>query len=731
MKKNICGIMLFSSAFAGLAQDYKNPELTAEQRAADLLERMTIEEKAEQLLLVAIQPGIIPENVGTAKFRPTLGGLLGGPNPSAAYHNTLQKAAVETSRLGIPILFGADIIHGARSIYPVGLGQAASFNPELVEQAAAIAARETRLLGYHWSFAPMVNLYHDPRWGRVVEGFGEDPLVNGLMGAATVRGFQGSSLSDPTSIAACLKHYAGYGFSRGGRDYSETDLSRQRLWDLAFPPFIPGLEAGAATVMSSFNDINGVPAVANEYILKDVLQKQLGFKGFVVSDWAAVQYLKRQGFAGTPERQTLTTLQAGNHMDMGDSVYTCIPEMVRSGQLDVALVDEAVRRILRIKFMLGLFENPYFEEREYKDAFLKKSDLEMMETLGRESVVLLQNKENILPLSASHRKVAVISSLLGNSGAMTGCWSGYRDKEAVITIRDGFTNYAPDGVEVKFIEGLNRTHENGFGQVQPLADWADVVVCLLGEDPSLNGENSAMSSLRFAGSQQKLLERVLAAGKPVVLVIVAGRPLDIEAALPTLDAVVFSAHPGTMGGKVLADVVFGAFNPSGKLPFTYPRNAGQVPLTYYERLRSRPGKAGNYLDLAEGPLFSFGYGLSYTQFSTTPIALSGDTISPDGRCAATVNVKNEGDRAGQETVFWFLTDEEASITRPHKRLIGFQKIALQPGESADVTQEIVPSRDLAYFDGNGNRILESGRFFLSNSAEPEMFGPAFMLSVEP
>lgn len=696
---------------------YKNAALPIKERVEDLLSRMTIEEKADQLMQLPIGRDVNPNNIGEGKFRPTIGSLLNSRN-GAGVHNAFQKAAIEETRLGIPIIFGQDIIHGCVTIYPHSLGQACSFRPALVRECARHAARESVAMGYRWTFSPMIDVCRDPRWGRVVEGYGEDPYVNGCFGAAAVAGYQGEDLSAPDAIAACLKHFAGYGWSEGGRDYVYTDISMRTLWESILPAYRAGVEAGAATIMSGFNDITGTPAVANRYLLTEVLRERWGFDGFVVSDWNAVSQLADQGMTSDPAMQTRFCLEAGNDMDMVDQVYRNIPELVASGMLARPVVDEAVRRVLRIKFRLGLFENPYFDESAAKTAFLRPEAKAAAERLAVETLVLLKNETHHLPLAAS--RIALVGPTADDPGCILGGWEGCGRLDDVVTIRAGLEARAEG--ELIYAHGCDfeGDDESGFAEAVQAASRVDVVVLCLGERQHWTGENQSRTAIELPAIQERLLDALKATGKPIVLVLAHGRPLGLHTIGPKADSILSVWQPGTMGGYAVADVLLGKANPSGRLAITFPRTTGHIPNYCGMRPYARRGpRQGRYRNIDSSPIYEFGYGLSYTSFAYGPIRLSAERIGGDDPLKASVEVTNCGGRAGAETVFWYVCDPEASITQPVRRLIHFEKIDLASGETRTVSLEIDPWRHLAYPDDHGEMVLEQGRFVIEASRRCE------------
>ncbi|MDR2131172.1 MAG: glycoside hydrolase family 3 C-terminal domain-containing protein [Odoribacteraceae bacterium] len=693
---------------------YKERDAPIEARVEDLLARMTVEEKVMQTVQRTYGKNMNPNNVEreTRAVDPLTGSLI-YRSPSPAYRNRVQREAVERSRLGIPLLFGFDVIHGFRVIFPVPLAQSCSWNVDLVRASCAVAAREAKLSGVDWTFSPMIDVARDARWGRVVEGYGEDPHANAVYGAAAVRGYQGDDLAGDHSIAACLKHYVGYSLSDGGRDYHYSDVSPQALWETFMPPYEAGVRAGAATVMSAFNDISGVPASANPYTLTTVLKQRWGHDGFVVSDWGSIQNLVPQGVAADEREACLQAFTAGVEMDMVDDIYARhLPALVEEGRVSIARLDEAVRRVLRVKFRLGLFDRPYVEELPDDERFLRPGDVALARRLAVESMVLLENKDDLLPLAAgAARRLAVIGPLARDSVALLGSWAGHGEASDACSLLDGLR--ARFGGEVTHARGCDHDGEDttGFAAARRVASRADVVVLCLGERAAWSGENASRASLALPAIQERLAAEVRRAGKPVVLVVSAGRPLDLARVAPLAGAVVMIWQPGIEGGRALADILSGDENPSGRLSITFPRGAAQQPAYYNQRQPARPG-SGGYQDLPAGPLYPFAHGLSYTRYEYGEIALSSDRVTRDGTITASVEVRNAGDRPGDETVFWFVSDPVASISRPVKELKHFEKRGIPAGGTRRYTFEIVPSRDLSFPGPDGLRRLEPGVFHL-------------------
>jgi beta-glucosidase len=694
---------------------YFDSSLSVEERIKDLLGRMTVEEKTMQLIQSSLRVDSNTNNnqKQLSKLSPLTGSYLNSSS-GAAGHNQVQKQAAESTRLGIPIIFGQDVIHGVRTIYPHALTTACSFNPEMARKLARMAAKESVAMGWHWTFSPVVDVARDPRWGRGIEGYGEDPYVNGVFGVATVKGYQGDDLTAEDTIAACVKHYVGYGASEGGRDYAYTDISRRALWESHLPPFKACVDAGAATIMTSFNDITGIPAVSNHYTLTEILRNRWGFDGFVVSDWGGVQQQGKQGVTFNKAKQGKLALEAGNDMCMvGNGTYRAIPALIKSGELKESVLDEAVRRVLRIKFRLGLFERPYFKEIADEKAFLLPEYKQLAEDAASECIVLLKNKNNILPL----KKVSI--ALIGPSAKDTACL--YGSWSCLGRVKEG-VNIAT-ALEKKYEGTINYSfgcwyHSKGekkdndsIKAAVAAAKKSDVVVLCMGEAGDMTGENRSRSQIELPGPQEDLIDAIKATGKPIVLVLASGRPIGLEKVESKVDAIMWIGQPGMMGGNAVADLLLGNKNPSGKLAVTFPRSTGSIPMYYSMHNRAR--KTGGYHDIKTSPMFLFGDGLSYTTFSYSKPKVDKSNFKKNDSINATVTVTNSGKMKGKETIFWYISDLEASITQPPKRLIAFEKIELNPDESKTVSIKIDPLKDLSFPDYDGQRILEAGDFIVT------------------
>ena len=690
---------------------YKDPSVPMEIRIDDLLSRMTTEEKVMQLNQYTLGRNNNENNVGkvVGQLPAELGSVIYFGD-DAVLRNAFQRRCMEESRLGIPCIFGYDMIHGYRTIYPISLAQACSWNVPLVERMTSYAAAEGRMTGVDWTFSPMIDVAHDPRWGRVSEGYGEDPYANAAFGAATVRGYQGKSLADSTTIAACLKHFVGYGASEAGRDYVYTEISPQTLWDTYLPPYKACVDAGAVTLMSSFNDISGIPGSANHYTMTEILRNRWKHKGFVVSDWGAIEQLVNQGNAANKKEAGMHSFNAGLDMDMMNHAYDkYLAELIDEGKVDPAQLDESVRRVLRVKMQLGLFENPYTPE--FPGRYNRPGAMATAKQLAAESMVLLKNDStNLLPLSGAKR-IAVVGPLSKSSASLLGSWCGRGRFDEVVTVLQGITDRFAPGAEIRCAEGCNfdKITPEQLAQAVDTARWADVVILCLGEQQRWSGENASRSTIALPDVQLQLAREIAATGKPVVMLLSSGRPLDISQMEPLANAILEIWQPGTTGGTAVAEILAGDVNPSGKLAMTFPRSTGQIPI-YYNRRGAARRHQGFYQDIPSTPLYPFGHGLSYTTFTYGEPTVSATTFRKGDKVTVSVPVTNTGARTGAETVMWFTADPAASITRPLMELKHFEKRELKPGETATFTFTIDPMKHLSFPDSDGNRILEPGDF---------------------
>lgn len=693
---------------------YKDAKAPIEKRIDDLISRMTLEEKILQLNQYTLGRNNNVNNVGeeVKKVPSEIGSLIYFDiNPEL--RNSMQKKAMEESRLGIPIIFGYDAIHGFRTIYPISLGQACSWNPGLVEQACAVSAQEARMSGVDWTFSPMIDVARDPRWGRVAEGYGEDPYTNGVFAAASVRGYQGDDMSAENRMAACLKHYVGYGASEAGRDYVYTEISAQTLWDTYLLPYEMGVKAGAATLMSSFNDISGVPGSANPYIMTEILKKRWKHDGFIVSDWGAVEQLKNQGLAATKKDAARYAFNAGLEMDMMSHAYDRhLKELVEEGKVTMAQVDESVRQVLRVKFRLGLFERPYTPVTNEKDRFFRPQSMAVAAQLAAESMVLLKNNNQILPLT-NKKKIAVVGPMAKNGWDLLGSWCGHGKDTDVEMLYDGLTAEFGGDAELRYAMGCKPqgNDRSGFAGALDVARWSDVVIVCLGEMLTWSGENASRSTIALPQIQEELVKELKEAGKPIILVLSNGRPLELNRMEPLCDAILEIWQPGINGARSMAGILSGRINPSGKLAMTFPYSTGQIPI-YYNRRKSGRGHQGFYKDITSDPLYPFGHGLSYTEFKYGTVTPSATKVKRGDKLSAEVTVTNTGARDGAETVHWFISDPYCSITRPVKELKHFEKQFIKVGETKTFRFDIDLERDFGFVNEDGKRFLEAGEYHI-------------------
>ncbi|SCK57571.1 beta-glucosidase BglX [Streptomyces sp. WMMB 322] len=712
------------------------PGARTEERVRELLERMTVAEKFGQLQQLTWNPDTGPgeaqnELARKAAAEGRLGSVLN--ITGAKQCNDLQRIAVEESRLGIPLVFGLDVIHGFLTTFPVPLAQGASFDPAVVTADAEVSARETASWGVHWTFAPMADVSREPRWGRVAEGSGEDPYLTARLTAAKVRGYQGEDYSAEGRIAACAKHFVGYGFPEGGRDYNTVDISERRLRDIALPPFKAAVDAGVATVMAAFNTVNGVPAHANRHTLTGILHEELGFDGFVVGDYNGVQELIPHGVAADGADAAALALGAGVDMEMVSTTYADNgEELLEAGRIERQRLDDAVTRILRVKMRLGLFENPYTDEDREIAEPTRAARGHARETAAR-CAVLLKNDGGTLPLGTDTPSVAVIGPLGDDTRELHGTWAGPGAlRFPAVSVLEGVKQAVPDA-QVAFARGCDVTGPDtgGFDGAEAAARAADAVVVVVGEKASHSGEAASRSDITLPGVQEELIRRVAAAGKPLVVVVLAGRPLVLSGVVEHASAVLVGWHPGLEGGNAVADVLFGKVNPGGKLPATFPRAVGAVAEYCAHENTGRPydaddGYTSKYLDLAHGPLFPFGYGLSYTTFACSQLRLSEQSLSAqtvrDGgsTVGVTVKVENTGSRAGDEVVQLYIHDKVASLAQPVRRLCGFERVTLEPGEIRTVSFEL-GADELGFHTNHpaGEFVVEPGEFGIYAGGSPE------------
>jgi beta-glucosidase len=696
-----------------------------ERRVEALLARMTLEEKLGQLQQL--------DGHADGRYKdehPELvrKGLLGSTLNVRGVRNTneLQRIAVESSRLRIPLIFGFDVIHGYRTIFPVPLAEASSWDTRSVERAAAVAAAESRAAGVHWTFAPMVDIARDARWGRIVEGSGEDPFLGAAMARARVRGFQGADYGAPDRVVACAKHWVAYGAAESGRDYNTTEVSEATLREIYFPPFRAAVEAGVGTFMSAFNDLNGVPTSANPFTLTRVLRGEWKFEGFVVSDYESVRELMNHKLAEGEADAARLALSAGVDMEMVSRLYNLHgAALLARNKLTRAEIDEAVRRVLRVKFRAGLFESPYADEARERAMMMNPEHLRAAREVAARSLVLLKNEHETLPLDKNLRSLAVVGALADSQLDMIGSWSGDGRKEDAVTLLAALRAKLQPRARINYAKGCDVAcaTDEGFAEAVRAARDSDATVVVLGESADMSGEAASRSSLDLPGRQNELLRAIHATGKPYAVVLMNGRPLTINWAAENSPAILEAWFAGTQGGPAIADALFGDVNPGGKLPVTFPRAVGQIPLYYNHKRTGRPPDANNkytskYLDAPWTPLFPFGHGLSYTQFRLSGLQLSAARVAPDGRLTVSVEVENTGRREGDEVVQLYLTDAASSVTRPVKELKGFERVTLRPGERRRVQFTLAPEH-LGFHDREMRFRVEPGAFALTVGTSSE------------
>ena len=717
----LSALLLFLFIFPVSAQ---RKQADIERKINVLLAKMTLAEKLGQLQQLDGESDgrYRPEHLELARK-----GLLGSTLNVRGVKNVneLQKAALE-SRLKIPILTGFDVIHGYRTVFPIPLGETASWDLAAVELAASIAAAEARSAGVAWTFAPMVDISRDPRWGRVMESAGEDTFLGSLMAQARVRGFQGADMSASNRVMACAKHFAAYGAAEGGRDYNSVDMSERTLREIYLPPFKAAKDAGAGSFMTSFNDLNGLPATANPFLLRQILRDEWKFDGLVVSDYTAVKELIAHGLAADEAEAAMYALNAGTDMEMVSRFYNLHGErLLKEKKISMQTVDNAVRNVLRVKFRLGLFEKPFSDEQLEKATIKKPVYLQAAREVAAKSFVLLKNERETLPINKNFKKIAVIGALAEDKANTLDWWAGDGKAEDSVTILEGVRQKVGTSARIRFEKGceLNCDSDKDFDKAADAAKDSDFTILVVGETREISGEAASRSNLDLPGRQLDLVKAIHQTGKPYAVVLKNGRPLTINWLAENSPAILETWHSGTMGGAAVADVLFGDANPGGKLPVTFPRNVGQIPLFYNYKATGRPLEPENrytskYLDVPNTPLYPFGFGLSYTQFRLSNLRLDNTDIRPNGNVRVSVDIENVGRRAGDEVVQLYIRDSASSITRPVKELKGFQKITLQPGGKRSLTFTLKPEH-LGFLDKNLRFTVEPGEFkvFVGNSSE--------------
>lgn len=736
------GLLLLPLASCTSVQNKGNADV--EQKVEALLSKMTLEEKIGQMNQISSYANM--EDMGELIKKGEVGSILNEVDPVRI--NALQRVAMEESRLAIPLLMARDVIHGFKTIFPIPLGQAASFNPQVAEDGARVAAVEASSVGIRWTFSPMIDVARDPRWGRIAEGAGEDTYLTTVMGVAMIKGYQGDSLNNPTSIAACPKHFVGYGAAEGGRDYNSTYIPERLLRNVYLPPFEAAAKAGAATFMTSFNDNDGIPSTGNAFILKDVLRNEWGFDGFVVSDWASAAEMQFHGFVANEAEAAMKAVNAGVDMEMVSYTFVKeLPGLIKEGKVKETTIDDAVRNILRIKYRLGLFDNPYVDEKK-ASVMYAPAHLEAAKEAAIQSAILLKNNREVLPIQPSVKSVAIVGPLADAPYEQMGTWVFDGDKKYTQTPLTAIKALVGDQVQVIYEPGLSYSRDknrDGVAKAAAAAARADVILAFVGEESILSGEAHCLADLNLQGAQSELIEALARTGKPVVTIVMAGRPLTIEKEANLSAALLYNFHPGTMGGPAIADLLWGKAVPSGKTPVTFPKMVGQIPVYYAHNRTGRPAtrkevllndiavEAGQtslgctsfYMDAGFDPLYPFGYGLSYTTFGYGKPQLSSKELTAKDVLTVTFELENTGKYEGTEVVQLYVQDKVGSVTRPVKELKRFTRVTLKPGEKKAVSFEL-PISELAFWNRDMVKMVEPGDFALwvapdSQSGEEVLF----------
>ncbi len=723
--KRLFALLIAALPLCAIAQE------SIDQRVEELLSKMTIEDKIGQLNQMDGRRDL--EKIKQEVREGTLSSIMNIVDPAVT--NELQRIAIEESPAGIPLLFARDVVHGFNTVLPIPLGMAASWDEELIEAAARNTALEATERGIRWAFAPMMDIARDARWGRIAESFGEDTYMSGRLASAVVRGYQGESLADQTSMAACAKHFVGYGDAEGGRDYNTTSIPPRTLRDVYLPPFRACVENGCASIMTSFNDNDGLPSTGNKWLLTELLREQWGFEGVVVSDWGSVAGLIPHGVAHDKRDAAHQCIEAGCDVDMSSRSYLLhLKELIESGEVDMAVLDEAVRRVLKLKMELGLFEQPYARTPEQSDIY-SEPILDTACRLAEESIVMLKNEGGVLPIVPEKvKRVLVVGPMADAPYDQMGTWALDGDKTHTVTPIAAMQQEWGEKVQIEYIPCLTHPRDKStaeFKKMKKAARKADVIVAFVGEEQMMSGEAHSLSSLDLQGAQAQMLEALAEVDTPLVTVFLAGRPLTIARQVEISDAILYAWHPGTMGGQALSNIIFGKANPSGKLPVTFPRNVGQIPLYYNhkhtshrakgtegnldniprEAYQSVMGHTSSYLDVAPSPLFHFGYGLSYTTFELSDIKIENTAVRAEDTIRVSIVVTNTGEVDGTEVVQLYTGRKTASVTQPMKELKGFQRVTLKAGESRRVEFELPVGR-LAFHNRDMVLAVEEGKYTL-------------------
>jgi beta-glucosidase len=714
-------------------------------KVVDLISKMGLDEKIGQMSQLQGGGGSLPHHLAESLRNSRVGSILNEVNVDVI--NQMQRICVEESRLGIPLLIGRDVIHGFKTVFPIPLGQAASWDQDIIEAGARVSAKEAASAGVNWTFAPMIDITRDPRWGRIAESLGEDPYLCGVLGAAMIRGFQSDDLAKPGAIAACAKHFAGYGAAEGGRDYNTANIPENEMRNVHLRPFKAAVDAGVASFMSAFCDLNGVPATGNTWLMDDLLRKEWAYEGVVVSDWESIVEMSVHGFTHDDEEAAYEAVMAGIDMEMASTSYhDHLQNLVAEDKVKLEQIDIMVARILTLKFQLGLFENPYTNHEEH-EALLNKSNLKIAKEAAVKSCVLLKNDNSVLPLAqAELASVALIGPLADDDYEQLGTWIFDGEAQHSVTCKQAIEELIGRTVEINYVKALETTRSENHDQFEhavKAAEQSDAVIVVVGEESFMSGEAHSRANIDLPGHQVQLIEAVAASGKPVVVVIMAGRPLTIDNILDHADAILYAWHPGTMGGPAIADLLFGLESPSGKLPVTFPRAVGQVPIFYAHKNTGRPatdhtvvkmhevparasqtslGMTSFHLDAGYKPLFPFGFGLSYGNFKYVKITTSHRSIALGETIEIFADVINTGSREADEIVQLYVRDLVGNVTRPVKELKGFRRITLKPGERQRICFSL-HTDELAFYNRKMELVTEPGRFhvWIGGSSDAELW----------
>lgn len=705
-----------------------------------LMSEMTLEEKIGQMTMFTsgwdVTGPVLNKDHQAELHEGKIGALFNAH--TAEYNRNLQRIAVEETRLGIPLLFGYDVIHGYKTIFPIPLGEAASWDLEAMELSAQIAAREATAAGVNWTFAPMVDISRDPRWGRMTEGAGEDPYLGSAIARAKVRGFQGDDLRANNTLLACAKHFAAYGAAEAGRDYHTVDMSERQLREVYLPPFKAALDAGASTFMTAFNELDGVPASGNYHLLTRILRDEWGFEGFVVTDYTSINEMVPHGIAEDLKAAGELAVNSGVDMDMQGAVYAeNLADLIEEGKVSLDKINDAVRRILQMKYKLGLFDDPY----RYGDTLREKQEIfseanqQAARDIARKSLVLLKNKDQVLPISKKIKSLAVIGPLADSKVDMLGSWAAAGESQGCITLLAGLRAQLSPSTQIRYARGCDFEDNSkaGFAEALAIARQSELIILAVGESRGMSGEAASRSQIGLPGVQQELLEQLATTGKPIITVLMNGRPLVIPELVEQSSAVLETWFSGSQGGNAIADVLLGVYNPSGKLPVTFPRNEGQIPLYYSQKNSGRPYDKNNhytsqYMDIPNAALFPFGFGLSYTTFEYADLQVDRDTFTMKDSLLVSIHVSNTGEMAGEEIVQFYIQDLYGNVTRPIKELKGFRKIMLKPGETQQVSFQLRPG-DLAFYHRNMDFKAEAGEFklFIGRDSDVSEFLNIYLL----